>query len=62
MDGMEAERLTKKADAFRVEDRRRGRPIQRWEDCVKRDLTGVRGEWRMRARDEGSGDGWWRRQ
>ena len=23
----------------------------RWEDCVKRDLAGVGGEWRKRARD-----------
>ena len=24
-----------------------------WEDCVKRGLAGVGGEWRMRARDRG---------
>ena len=29
---------------------------------MKRDLALVGEEWRMRARDEGSGDGWWRRQ
>ena len=31
----------------------RRRPILRWEDRVKRDLAGVGGEWRMRARDRG---------
>ena len=36
---------------------RRGRPKLRWEDCVKRDLVGVGGEWRMRAKDRGE----WRR-
>ena len=54
---LEGERLTKKADVLRVEGgRRRGRPGLRWEDCVKRDLAGVGGEWRMRARDGGSGE------
>ena len=48
---MEGVRLTKRADALGVEGRRRGRP--RWEDYVKRDLVGVGGEWRMRARDRG---------
>ena len=40
VDIMEGVRLTKRADALRVEGRgRRGR--LRWEDCVKRDLVGV---------------------
>ena len=35
-------RLKKRADALRVEDRRRrGKPRLRWEDGVKRDLVGV---------------------
>ena len=41
------ERLTKRADALRVEGRRRtGRRRLRWEDCVKRYLSGVGGEGR----------------
>ena len=48
----------KRADAHGVKGRRRsGRPILRWEDCVKGDLVGVGGEYRMRARDRGE----WRR-
>ena len=38
--------------------KRRGRPRQRLEVCVKRDLAGGGGEWRTRARDMESGDGW----
>ena len=33
----------------------------RWEDCGKRDLVGVGGEWRMRGRDggvENKSEGW----
>ena len=67
---MEGIRLTKRADALRVDGRsRRGRPRLRWEDCVKRDSAGVGGEnesegwgeWRMRARDgggENESEGW----
>ena len=51
---MEGEWLMKGADALRVDGRRRrGRPRLRWEDCVKRDLAGVRREWRVSARDRG---------
>ena len=53
---MEGVRLTKRADALRVEGRRRMQRL-RWEACVKRDLAGVR------ARDGGMDrDGWWSRQ
>ena len=48
------ERLTKRANALKMESRRRkGRPRLRWEDCVKKNLAGVGGEWRMKARDGG---------
>ena len=30
--------------------RKRGRPRMRWEDCVKRDLERVGGEWRTTAK------------
>ena len=54
MDGLT---LTKRADVLGVEGRRRRvRPRLRWEDCVKRDLVGVGGEWRTRARDRGGGE------
>ena len=53
---MEGVRLTKRADALGVEcRRRRGSPILRLEDCVKRDLVGVGGEWKARTMDRGSG-------
>ena len=54
---MEGVRLTKRTDALGVADRRRGRPRLRREDCVKRDLVGVRGEWRTRVSSRGE----WRR-
>ena len=38
--------------AHGVEGRRR-RPSLRRDDCVKRNLEGVEGEWSMRARDRG---------
>ena len=54
MERMEGEQFTKRADALRLEGRRRkGRSILRWEDRVKRDFAGVGREWRMRARDGG---------
>ena len=47
---MEGERLTKRAEAIRVEGtRRRGRPKLRWEDYEKRDLAVVGGERIMRG-------------
>ena len=53
-------RLKKRADALRVEGRRRrGRLRMRWEDCVKRYLAGMGEEWRTRTRDN---MGEWRRQ
>ena len=61
IDLMEGERLTKRADMLRVKGRRKGRPRLWWEDCVKTDLVGLRGEWRTTARDmgvlTGGGDG-----
>ena len=54
---MEGVRLTKRADALGVESRRRrGRPRLRWEDCVKRELVGLGGEWGTRARERGNGE------
>ena len=47
------EKLATRADAQKVEGkRRRGRPRMRWEDCVKRDLERVGGEWRTTAKDD----------
>ena len=46
---MEEDRLTKIADAYREEGRRRrGRPRLRWEDCVKR-YAGIEGNWKGEA-------------
>ena len=48
VDRMGDEKLAKRADAQKVEGKgRRGRP--RREDCVKRDLERVGGEWRTTA-------------
>ena len=45
------EKMVKRSDAQKVEEnRRRGRPRMRWEDCVKRDLERVGGEWRTTAK------------
>ena len=54
---MEVERLTKRTEALRVEGSRiRGIPRLTWEDCVKRDLAGMGGEWIIREKDRRSGD------
>ena len=52
--------LTKRTDALSVEGRIRRRLRVRWENCMKRERLG--GDWRMRAGDGGSGDGWQRLQ
>ena len=45
VDRMGDENLAKRADAQKVEEkRRRQRPRMRWEDCVKRDLEKIGGE------------------
>ena len=56
-------RLTKITDALRVGGRRR-RARLNWGGLREERSGGIRvGEgWRIRARDGGSGDGWWRRQ
>ena len=55
---MEGVLMSKKANVLKVEGRRRrGRPGLRWEDCLTRDLVGIGGKWRKRARDRGE----WRR-
>ena len=41
-----------RADAQNVDGKMgRARPRMRWEDCVKRDLERVGGEWRTTAED-----------
>ena len=52
MNRTEGERLTKRADAPRVEG---GRRRMRWEDCVKRDLAGIGRE--NESEGWGGGDG-----
>ena len=52
------EQVMKRADALRVEGRRRrGKPRLRWDDCIEIDLVRVGGEWGTRARNSGE----WRR-
>ena len=45
---------------FRVDSRRRRSRLRR-QDCVNRDLAGLVGEWRTRARCSGNGDDEWLR-
>ena len=50
------ERLPKRAaELLEQGRRRRGRPILRWEDCVKRDVkkTGEEGDWKRRVEKNG---------
>ena len=57
---MADERLPKRAAELREQGRRRrGRPILRWEDCVKRGVkkTGEEGDWMKKRGDRGG----WRR-
>ena len=57
---MEDDRLQKRAAELREQGRRRrGRPMLRWEDCVKRDVkkTGDEGDWKKKKEDRGG----WRR-
>ena len=54
LEGMNNERLMKRADALRGEGKMtRGRQRLIWDDGVKRYMVGVGGEWRTRARDKG---------
>ena len=55
---MADDRLPKGAAELREESRRRrGRPMLRWEDCVKRDVrkAGEKEDWNKKKRDRG---GW----
>ena len=55
---MADDRLPKKAAELRQQGRRRrGRPVMRWEDCVKRDgrKAGEEEDWKKKTRDRG---GW----
>ena len=51
---MADDRLPKRAAKLREEGRRRrGRPMLRWEDCVKRDVRkiGEEEDWKKKTRD-----------
>ena len=49
------DKLAKRTDSQKVKgNRRRGRPRRRWEDCVKRGVESVGGEWRTTAKDRRS--------
>ena len=53
---MADDRLPKRAAELREQGRRRrGRPMWRWEDCVKRDVkkTGEEEDWKKKTRDRG---------
>ena len=57
---MVSQKTTKESGRLREQGRRRrGSPILRWEDCVKRDVkkTGEEGDWEKRTGDRGG----WRR-
>ena len=57
---MADDRLPKRAAELREQGRRRrGRPMLRWEDCVKRDVkkTGEEEDWKKKIEDRG----WWNR-
>jgi len=49
------DKLAKRTDSQKVKgNRRRGRPRRRWEDCVKRGVESVGGEWRTTGKDRRS--------
>ena len=53
MERMREEKLTERSDAQKVEGKGRGRRLRmRWEDCVKRDLERMGGEWRTTVKGE----------
>ena len=58
VESMADDRLPKRAAELGVQGRgRRGRPMLRWEDCVKRDVrkAGEEEDWKKKTRDRG---GW----
>ena len=53
---MADDRLPKRAAQLREQGRRRrGRPMRRWEDCVKREVNkaGEEEDWKKKTRDRG---------